>query len=111
MRDSDDLVSRRAGERGGRRIDSLLIAAAVSYLGLLCYLQIAAQPNLMLIEIWFAAPGAVLTIGTLIDRHPDRTHARHSCQARPAAGPTPREFNRKVTGDDHSFAQRPAAQW
>ena len=69
---------KRIAKRGGRHIFSLLIATALSYIGLLLYLKIAPQPNLRLIEIWLAGPVVVLSLGiTLINRHLKHTLPRH----------------------------------
>lgn len=81
MRVPDNLLNdegKRIAKRGGRRIFSLLIGTALSYIGLLLYLKIAPQPNLALIEIWLAGPGIVLPLGiTLINRHLKRTLPKH----------------------------------
>ena len=81
MRAPDNLLNdegKRIAKRGGRRIFSLLIGTALSYIGLLLYLKIAPQPNLTLIGIWLAVPGVVLPLGiSLINRHLDRALPRH----------------------------------
>ena len=81
MRVPDNLLNeegKRIARRGSRGIFSLLIGTALSYIGLLFYVKIAPQPNLTLIEIWFAIPGGVLSLGIpLINRHLNRTLPRH----------------------------------
>ena len=81
MRVPDNLLNdegKRIAKRGGRHLYSVFIATALSYICLLLYLKIAPQPNLALIELWFAVPGVVLPLGiTLINRHLNRTLPRH----------------------------------
>jgi hypothetical protein len=81
MRVPDNLLNdegKRIAKRGGRCVFSLLIATALSYIGLLVYLRIAPQPNLPLIEFWFAGPGIVSSLGiTLINRSLSHTLRRY----------------------------------
>ncbi len=74
LNDEDKWIAKR----GRRRMFSLMIYSVLSNIGLLLYLKIAPQPNLMLIEIWFAGTGAALGLGiTTITGHLDRTLPRH----------------------------------
>lgn len=73
-----DEEGKRIARRGRRRIFSLWIVTALLYTALLIYLTVAPRPNLILVEIWFAAPGVGLTLGvSLIHRHLNRTLPRH----------------------------------
>jgi len=73
-----DEEGQRIAKRGSVGIMSLLVGGALALAGLLLYLRIAPQPNLILIEIWFAAPGLVVGLGiSAINRHLKRTLAAH----------------------------------
>ncbi len=74
---------KRISKRGGRGIFSLFLGCVLSYCGLLLYLAIAPQPNLVLIEIWFAGTGGTTGLGiAMITRHLNRTLPRHQVSER-----------------------------
>ncbi len=77
MRLSDQMLNedgKRIAQRGRRSVFRLYIGTALLYLGLLIYLTIAPQPNLILVELWFAGPGIALSLGiTMINWHLNRT--------------------------------------
>ena len=70
---------KRIAKRGSRGIFYVkMIPCILSYIGLLLYLKIAPQPNLMLIEFWFAGTSAAVGLGLITNTgHLNRTLPRH----------------------------------